>query len=209
MEASQSTPGQSVLRADEGTEDRINSHQGTRLIGETDWDRQRQRQAPSRLLKDQSKANLEAGKMKQARVCRSVTLLPTRLSMTGTPTLRWYLFGLMMTMTTLETTMANETMTLTGYLCDHPDRVQDYRVLPFNQSACWAPKTEAKPEGMYSIVQKQTYALAEGTKCVKTISRFTFVCTHNLVAAHQRLARVPGAERRMPHVGHHRAVPRP
>ena len=114
--------------------------------------------------------------------------------MTGTPTLRWYLFGLIMTMTTLETTMANETMTLTGYLCDHPDRVQDYRVLPFNQSACWAPKTEAKPEGMYSIVQKQTYALAEGTKCVKTISRFTFVCTHNLVAAHQRLARVPEIE---------------
>ena len=90
--------------------------------------------------------------------------------------------------------MVNGTMTLTGYLCDHPTRVQDYRVLPFNQSACWAPKAEPTQENIYSIVQKQTYARANGTKCSKQISRFTFVCTHNLVAAHQRLARIPEIE---------------
>ena len=99
---------------------------------------------------------------------------------------------MMMMMTILN--MVNGTMTLTGYLCDHPARVQDYRVLPFNQSACWAPKAEPAQENIYSIVQKQTYARANGTKCSKQISRFTFVCTHNLVAAHQRLARIPEIE---------------
>ena len=99
---------------------------------------------------------------------------------------------LMTTMTLVNTVKGD--MTLTGYLCDHPTRIQDYRVLPFNQSACWAPKAPPIKAEPYSIVQKQTYAMATGTKCSKKVSRFTFVCTHNLVAAHQRMAGVPEIE---------------
>ena len=101
---------------------------------------------------------------------------------------------MMMTMAIMNMSMTNGDMTLTGYLCDHPTRVQDYRVLPFNQSACWSPKAPAIKEDTFSIVQKQTYAMASGTKCSKKISRFTFVCTHNMVASHQRLASVPEIE---------------
>ena len=104
------------------------------------------------------------------------------------------MYGMMMMLTIMNLNTANGNMTLTGYLCDHPTRVQDYRVLPFNQSACWSPKARATKEETYSIVQKQTYAMATGFKCSKKISRFVFVCTHNLVAAHQRLAAVPEIE---------------
>ena len=85
-------------------------------------------------------------------------------------------------------------ITLKGYLCDHPSQIQDYRILPFNQSACWSPKPEPREEKSYSVVQKQVFAKANWAKCSKTVSSFTFVCTHNMIAAHQRLAEVPQIE---------------
>ena len=94
------------------------------------------------------------------------------------------------------TTMANGTETdtnLTGFHCESPVNLQDYRILPRDVD-CTVHEAEDTMEKPYSIVQKQDFSHADGFKCTKRVSRFTFICTSTLVAAHQRLAKIPEIE---------------
>ena len=92
--------------------------------------------------------------------------------------------------------MANGTETdtnLTGFHCESPVNLQDYRILPRDVD-CTVHEAEDTMEKPYSIVQKQDFSHADGFKCTKRVSRFTFICTSTLVAAHQRLAKIPEIE---------------
>ena len=94
------------------------------------------------------------------------------------------------------TTMANGTETdtnLTGFHCESPVNLHDYRILPRDVD-CTVHEAEDTMEKPYSIVQKQDFSHADGFKCTKRVSRFTFICTSTLVAAHQRLAKIPEIE---------------
>ena len=82
---------------------------------------------------------------------------------------------------------------LTAYYCETPKRLENYAILPRNVP-CNDTREQNQNYGSYSIVQKQAYSHANGFKCSRTVSRFTFICTNSLVASHQRLAAIPEIE---------------
>ena len=84
-------------------------------------------------------------------------------------------------------------MNLTGFHCDSPINLRDYRILP-RDVVCTDQPVEKPVNRVYSIVQKQAFSHADGFKCTRRVSRFTFICTNTLVAAHQRLASIPEIE---------------
>ena len=96
---------------------------------------------------------------------------------------------------TLLTTMTNgmETMNLEAFRCDSPVNLQDFQVVTHNES-CGRLPMQRDPLQRYAIVQKRSYNKAAGFKCTKRVSRFTFICTSNALAAHQRLAAIPEIE---------------
>ena len=95
-------------------------------------------------------------------------------------------------MTTMTNGMETDT-SLTAFHCQSPINLRDYRILPRDVDCTTHDAEDAKYKP-YSIVQKQTFSHADGFKCTKIVSQFTFICTSTLVAAHQRLAKIPSIE---------------
>ena len=103
------------------------------------------------------------------------------------------LFGLLMLLMMTTKTNGLET-SLRAFSCDSPIKLQDYQVAHHNESCGRLPSQQDQRLHSYTIVQKRSYNKAAGFKCTKRVSRFTFICTSNALAAHQRLATVPQVE---------------
>ena len=101
---------------------------------------------------------------------------------------------LMLLTTTTTTTMSTETdIKLRAFSCSSPRHLRDYQIT--HNYSCGPTTTPLTSEPRpYTIAQKKSYNKASGFKCSKRVSRFTFICTSNAVAAHQRLAAVPVIE---------------
>ena len=84
-------------------------------------------------------------------------------------------------------------MNLEAFRCDSPVNLQDFQVVTHNES-CGRLSMQRDQLQRYAIVQKRSYNKAAGFKCTKRVSRFTFICTSNALAAHQRLAAIPEIE---------------
>ena len=108
------------------------------------------------------------------------------------PSKAWMLDLLMILMMT--TKINGLEPTLGAFNCNSPLKLQDYQVVARNDSCGQLPSQFEQTLQPYAIVQKRSYNKATGFKCTKKISRFTFICTANALAAHQRLAAIPQVE---------------
>ena len=98
----------------------------------------------------------------------------------------------LMTQTTLARPSDQDSINLQAFDCSKPQQVNNFAL---DQHTCGNTTIgNIEPEEKFSLIQKQEYFYATGHACRKKISRFTYVCTNNLVAAHQRLAGVPEIE---------------
>jgi hypothetical protein len=79
-----------------------------------------------------------------------------------------------------------------AYECERPTDIANFAV---DKNVC-PPHLAPEPQtsGVFSLVQKQTRSIAKGHKCQRVISKFTVVCSSNLIASHQRLATIPEIE---------------
>jgi hypothetical protein len=79
-----------------------------------------------------------------------------------------------------------------AYDCGQPTNIANFAV---DKKVC-PPEADPTPHttGVFSLAQKQTRMIARGHKCKRVISRFTVVCSSNLIASHQRLATIPEIE---------------
>jgi hypothetical protein len=107
-------------------------------------------------------------------------------------------FSLLMILTlmTMMTTQATDTdgtshWTLEAYDCNSLKNLTSWSIT----DTC--TKEEEPPDGEekdFTLVQEQASVLAKGHKCTMIVSKFTMVCTNNLMASHQRIASVPQIE---------------
>ena len=82
---------------------------------------------------------------------------------------------------------------LRAFSCSSPSGLKDYMV-HYNES-CGSPLAPDDQQlRSYTIVQRRNYNPAQGYRCTKRVSRFTFVCTSNALANHQRMASIPQVE---------------
>ena len=81
---------------------------------------------------------------------------------------------------------------LRAYDCSQPEELTNYAL---KENTCQQlPLPQQEPEATISLVQWQSQHTTRGHARSLIISKFTYVCTNSVLAAHQRLSGIPKIE---------------
>ena len=86
----------------------------------------------------------------------------------------------------------NKDLDLRAYDCSQPEKLTNYALKEYTCQQIPLPQQE--PEPIFYLVQKQCQHTARGHVCSLIVSKFTYICTNPVLAAHQRLAGIPEIE---------------